>query len=1657
MAPSPTLDSPTLPQLDPLLGRLGELIGLLDPDGDTGNYKLQTSWFGDPIGPIKEIATSRRKELLDLIVSFLGEAETSPLTEGDAHKWYPIEFPDKDGKATATGLYLVTDADPAESSLPIRLGAQFDQNVGPLSAQLQLQLPIFDLGSGSFPLVSGSEPVVVGLQLGLAKGQQFSTENISLGGLKLSAQLSLQDPPVIDLVLTQFSIGGSPPKDLSLTELAKDPSKLLGTALNAAVTAALQLATKAAIDDKADPATVKAILADLLWVLGLSSDSKVPAIEWLSLSDWFDSIVKDPAKLKAWLHGFYCLVKGLDVTTRKGEQDKDIAGDGTVANPFAVSIVADKDGDRILDLTFAVDTSSGVKIIPGLKLSSPTIHPSDDIDIRVEANAQLAGIGADLQPQFKLAAIVEQNNAEALFTYSGETADDAISPECFEAGIQFALEDGKPKLSPFADLEQSAGQGHDAKTKSLIELWQQANPLDDPVGWLLDRLKDEDLWDQIMTRLLPEDCGLVWRDAGIEYAYAPDGGGSSVRLRAALAGGSGIAVNFDASTAVEWVNLGLNGSLTLEDLTKPSAPKIDIAATLGGAPTDKLVPRFTAGFGADGFQLALEMPLDDQPIRLGLVPFRGVENFSIDRVWTILESAVLDNASAKRWIESAFTQSAARCTPATVLTGWGLLTQQDGKYRFPRANGAIDVDAIKALRPEKLIQAALSQFLASVEELQLFKIGSDDALYFTQDKNSSTYGVRFTLPDISIGGGSSNDKGADQPAGTKLTLKAGKWMSGEKDENWLTRSWGKDGTPPKPGIQIDLVRAKDGGIQFAPALKLVSVGFDAAGTAKNPLFSIKGYRAEGVELRVYLDASGSGVEVGGGFQVDRASIPLGPSAGPDAGTKNPVAAGLLSPGASDATDNQGSDRVNPEFGLQISYVKQFDARILSDDDPTAGGKIWIPVGKSFGPLLCRKVGLGFNTDEFRLLVGYDGSVALGPLGIDLIDLTIGIPLKTPQNLSDYTLGLSGLDLSFRGGPLTISGSFLESELNGITQYTGAAMIRTDAFSIAGLGSYASINGTPSLFVFAVLNKDLGGPAFFFVTALAAGFGFKRKLILPTITEVQNFPLVRVIQEPDYIGKDADPKDALEKISTAIPPDPASYWLAVGVRFRSFGLIETVALLSATFGSEFTISILGVSRLTIPSNIEEGKTAICYAELALRAEFNPAVGVLSVEARLTPNSYIFDKSCRLTGGFAFYTWFSGPHAGDFVVTLGGYHPSFVPPPHYPLVPRVGIDWRVSGSIRITGELYFALTPSCLMAGGKLSAVYDGGWVQAWFIAYADFLVAWKPFHYDIQIGVRLGASATVDIDVGLFSISMTISFELGVDLHVYGPDFSGTARIKFYVVSFTISFGDDPALPQPIPWDEFKQSFLPKDQSVCGVNFTGGLMQEWKEDDGTSVAIVNAHDFAFTAQSQTPLTEIGWNGSEQPQLLKAKQTQLGVAPMYGEKLDSKFDVNIETPDGSKLDSALFTSSLVNKGFPTALWGAGKPDLSRPSSEVLTQIPAGISVALSEAGERMQVKHSLPVMLLEVFNYEIIDKNIPWGNAKATDTIKNYTQSIETLTGTIWANDAVSKTRSGILIALAGVTPYQLNAVSLPLTAQQAPTIFQSGPRIAALGELPREDR
>jgi len=713
-------------------------------------------------------------------------------------------------------------------------------------------------------------------------------------------------------------------------------------------------------------------------------------------------------------------------------------------------------------------------------------------------------------------------------------------------------------------------------------------------------------------------------------------------------------------------------------------------------------------------------------------------------------------------------------------------------------------------------------------------------------------------------------------------------------------------------------------------------------------------------------------------------------------------------------------------------------------DSADGMRKWFVVGKTIGPLRLGRVGGEWKDGKIGLLL--DAAVDVGGLHLGLTGLCVRLPPSDPKP-ANLELTLDGIDLAYRGGPISISGSFLRSEISlkgqKTIQYDGMAMIKAANFGITGFGSYASVDGGASLYIFAILHLELGGPPCFRVNGLAAGFGYNRKLILPPIEEVGNFPLVRAALDPDYLaaGPGSLIQDAMGKLQKFIPPSPGDYWFAIGIRFSSFEMIQAFALLSVSVGNEVEVGLLGLAAVTIPKGIERGK-AVAYAELALRVVIKPAEGTIRMEARLTDESYVFCKDCHLTGGFAFYIWFGGPLAGDFVLTLGGYHPKFIPPPHYPIVPRLGINWQVTGEMSITGGMYFALTPSCLMAGGKLCAVYQSSRVKVWFIAYADFLLSWKPFYYLIDMAVSLG----VEADLGVFSIRI----HLGAELHLWGPEFAGLVQIDLTVLTLTVRFGPDKQPPQALEAKDFVESFLPPtregspdNSSVLATQINSGLIREEKTQSGTLLRVVNAHGLALTTQSLIPVSE--FTGLKPQDALSASPPELGIRSMGKTALRSSCKVTINGKTEVRENTRTL---LVKAAVPDALWGKSREEGKVPLPEAPTAITLQAWAGLRISFDPIHPQGALPAMAIEKFAYETFNKPIPWDDQLLVAGTIAATERKQ-----IWTvmDDVSTQRRDAVLAVLAVESPFDLNKVALDGLAKDGESYFQADPKICRLGE------
>jgi hypothetical protein len=598
---------------------------------------------------------------------------------------------------------------------------------------------------------------------------------------------------------------------------------------------------------------------------------------------------------------------------------------------------------------------------------------------------------------------------------------------------------------------------------------------------------------------------------------------------------------------------------------------------------------------------------------------------------------------------------------------------------------------------------------------------------------------------------------------------------------------------------------------------------------------------------------------------------------------------------------------------------------------------WLTLKKTVGPVHFDKIGVQYQDSTVRFLLNAALSVAGLTLSVD--GLSIGSSLKK----FDPKFDLQGLGIDYKAGDIEIGGAFLRTVNNDKPDsYDGAAVIKTKQFALSALGSYTKLNDEPSLFIYAFLDYPLGGPTFFFVTGLAAGFGYNRRLIAPSIEKLAEFPLIT-----QAIGgrqtKPANVMDALTKLQHYVPPNVGSIFLAVGVKFNSFKLVDSFALLTIEFGNNFVINLLGLSTAIVPTP-DAGKTVtpLAQVQIAWKATFDPDQGCLGIDARLTPNSYILSKDCRLSGGYAFYSWFSGKHAGDFVQTLGGYHRDFVVPDHYPKVPRLAFDWRVSDALTIQGNAYYALTGSALMAGGQLEVLFRKGELRAWLKTEAHFLIAWKPYHYDAFLSVNVGASYTFDINLLFTRVRVTISVDVGAQLHLWGPEFSGTARIDLSVISFTIAFGAGASQTPPAikEWSNFQQSFLPA-KDVCNISVRDGLVKKI-EEGGKEHWIINPKQLSLTVDSAIPFKSAALIGEKKTDLpLESATREFGIGPMAvtKEKLTTS-ELTVSVKRGDNDADGEFKYAIVTKTVPRGLWGEKVvPDVNRPFIE---KVASGVEI-------------------------------------------------------------------------------------------------------------------
>ncbi len=739
---------------------------------------------------------------------------------------------------------------------------------------------------------------------------------------------------------------------------------------------------------------------------------------------------------------------------------------------------------------------------------------------------------------------------------------------------------------------------------------------------------------------------------------------------------------------------------------------------------------------------------------------------------------------------------------------------------------------------------------------------------------------------------------------------------------------------------------------------------------------------------------------------------------------------------------------------------------------------WINVNKTVGPIQLRRVGVGLRSQkkadgetESKVSFAIDISMVASGLELDLIGVWIAININEPfKEIPSF--GLHGINVAYSQPPIEFNGGLLYEELdkkNYAWEINGQLIIKYSEYGFFGVASYAQPTAEnwhfnpdkfpilPSFFAFLMVSAPIGGPPYIYLSGLAGGFGFNRNLKIPQANEVLDFPLVQGAIEPDDFKAGHKADTALTAMKDWVPPKPYDFWLAIGVSVGSCHILNVFAMVAGVFGTDFELSIIGLATADIPA--EESPEKLAHLQLALVGRFNPLHRVIEITGALTSSSYLFVPQCKLTGGFAYCMWMEKEM---FLVSIGGYSPSFKKPEYFPTLQHVGINWKFSDHLVIEGGVYFAYTPSCAMAGGELNIDFNLDIIHAWLTAHADFLLEWLPLHYDIAIGVSIGMAVKIHI----LCVHKTLKLEVSADLHLWGPDFAGEAKVHLWIVSFTIGFGAN-ANKQParLTWDKFFDNLIAGDKkksghpsasnalektSICTISIKEGLIKGNRQKGKTDYWIVNPDRFVIETKSTIPSNVLHFNENQiKPDA--SCTTTFGIRPMGKTNLKSDHIVHLEKMQEDGAWKSVETDELehdIHTGnLPEANWANGP--LQKPDAATVNNVPVGL--ILTSKPKPYYVLPSTGEVDTRIFMYDPMSLSFKWSKIESPVYPKDKDPAFKKIHDTVMTDPA--KTRRLKLLTELNQQGFNLiSDISLTTLADNIQNFMQSEPQLYKLGAV-----
>lgn len=498
-------------------------------------------------------------------------------------------------------------------------------------------------------------------------------------------------------------------------------------------------------------------------------------------------------------------------------------------------------------------------------------------------------------------------------------------------------------------------------------------------------------------------------------------------------------------------------------------------------------------------------------------------------------------------------------------------------------------------------------------------------------------------------------------------------------------------------------------------------------------------------------------------------------------------------GTSDADSFLGqllsNANIEGSFDLGLEWLASSGLRIKA----SGGIEILLPIHQQLGFIeidaiyIALKI-LNNGTLSLETSTGFKG--LLGPLTVAVdrigakVDLTLTDSANSKYGLFDLDFGFkppNGAGLAIDAGVVKGGGylffDFEKEEYAGVLELAIAEFLTLKAI---GLITTRMPDGSKGFSLLIIITAEFGSPiqlSFGFTLSGVGGLlGLNRTMRLEPLVEGVRTGAINSVMFPTNVIENA-PR-IISDLRTFFPPQQGIFLIGPMAKI-GWGTPNLVTLsLGIIIEIPGNIAILGVLKVALPD--EDAALLILQVNFLGAIEFDKKRAWFF--ASMFESRVLFMTIEGQMG--VLVAW--GDDA-NFVVSVGGFHPAFNPPPlPFPEPNRIAISILNESWAKIRIEGYFAVTSNTVQFGARAELFFG---VSAFnidgHIAF-DALFQFSPFYFIIQISASLSVKV---FGIGLFSVSFRGSLEGPTPWHVEG---TGSISLLFWDidVDFSHTWGEE---------------------------------------------------------------------------------------------------------------------------------------------------------------------------------------------------------------------------------------------------------------------------